>query len=163
MVRHIAASALATLFVALVPCHPAHADQSPATDLVVDRYEDGSHYQMKRPFRRSKVRAVTITEPAQAPMADEGDTRDCQRFVLSAALVKQYFARAEQVSAHAYMHGNDWSPCHVKGTLILADGRRADWGVQQLGSGYLVVQSRRYYFYCEDCRLTGLGLQPLVP
>lgn len=163
MVKPIVASILAMSMVALLPCHVAHADQSPTTGVIVDRYEDGSHYQMKRPFKRSKVRAVTITEPAQAPMTDEGDTRDCQRFVLSAALVRQYFARAEQVSARAYMHDNDWSPCHVKGTLMLADGRRADWGVQQLGSGYLIVQNRRYYFYCEDCRLTGLGLQPLVP
>lgn len=162
MVRPIAASILGTLMLILIPCHQVRADDLPATGLVVDRYEGGSHHQLKRPFKRSKVRTVTITEPVQAPMADEGVAQGCQRFVLSAALVKQYFSKAQQVSARAYMHDNDWSSCHVKGSLVLADGRRADWGVQQLGSGYLVVQNRRYYFYCEDCRLTGLGLQPLV-
>ncbi|HZF79143.1 MAG TPA: hypothetical protein VEZ89_05075, partial [Rubrivivax sp.] len=77
---------------------------------------------------------------------------------MTAAQVRQYFARARTVSQRAYSHEFDWSPCVASGTLTLADGRSAQWGVQQYGLGWLYINHRRTYFYCRKCSLVNLGV-----
>ncbi len=142
-------------------CSPAAIDPQ----LVNDSYEDGDNIHKPRPFKRSPVVSVVIAENATKSLAGASATDDCSGFVVTPALVKQYFRRARTVSSEGYRHQLDWSPCVANGTLKLADGRSADWGVQQLGLGWLYIDHRRYFFHCERCSLVFLGidLDPKVP
>lgn len=108
-------------------------------------------------LKRGPVRSVVIRFDGRRPLPSRTVLKGCDKFILSKAMVAQYFAKATQVSAAAYKHDNDWSPCDATGTARFADGRTFAWNIQQLGSGWLVLKQRKYYFNCEDCALTGLG------
>jgi hypothetical protein len=136
--------------------------QAAAAGPIADSYEDGANIHQPRPFKRSRVREVVIEENGTKSPAGQGAADDCSRFVVSEAQVRQYFARARTVSQRAYSHELDWSPCVASGTLSLADGRRAQWGVQQYGLGWLYIDQRRTYFHCKTCSLVNLEA-PLPP
>ena len=127
-------------------------------DFVVDSYEDGADIYKPRPFRRSAVRQVVIEENAAKSLPGQSASDDCRRFVVTAAQVRQYFARARTVSQRAYSHELDWSPCVASGKLTLTDGRSAQWGVQQYGLGWLTIDHRRTYFHCGKCSLVNLDV-----
>lgn len=141
-----------------------HTDVAAAPDpaMVLDSYEDGADIHKPRPYKRSPVRTVVIEANAAKSAAGQGSPDDCSRFVVTEAQVKQYFARARSVSQRAYSHDLDWSPCVASGSLTLADGRQAQWGVQQYGLGWLYIDHRRTYFHCGKCSLVNLGV-PLPP
>jgi hypothetical protein len=150
-------------FVLVLWCQSGAANIDPL--LVNDSYEQGDNVDKPRPFKRSAVVSVVITENATKSLAGASATDDCGGFVVTPKLVKQYFRRARAVSVQDYRHELDWSPCVAGGTLKLADGRLADWGVQQLGLGWLYINHRRHFFHCEKCSLVLLGadLDPKVP
>lgn len=136
---------------ALLLGQAAHAASDPG--FVVDRYEEGDRIQQPRPFKRSPVREVVIEENGAKSVAGKGTVDDCSRFLVTETQVRQYFARARTVSKRAYSDELDWSPCVANGTLKLADGRQARWGVQQYGLGWLYIDHRLTYFHCERCSL----------
>ncbi len=155
------AQALQVVWAATLLWHAGFATAA-GPEVIVDSYEDGADVHTPRPFRRSPVRTVVIEENAAKSAAGQGAPDDCGRFVVTEAQVKQYFARARTVSQRAYSHDLDWSPCVASGTLTLADGRQAQWGVQQYGLGWLYIDHRRTYFHCRRCSLVNLGV-PLPP
>jgi hypothetical protein len=138
----------------------------PDPQLVRDSYEEGDNIYKPRPFKRSAVASVVITENATLSVAGQGAADDCSGFLVTPKLIKQYFGRAKTVGFRDYSHTLDWSPCVANGNLILADGRRANWGVQQLGLGWLHINHRLHYFHCEEkCGvfLLGADLDPKLP
>lgn len=141
------------------------AAAEPDPQLVRDSYEDGDNIYKPRPFKRSAVVSVVITENATLSVAGQGAADDCSGFLVTPKLIKQYFGRARTVGLRDYSHTLNWSPCVANGTLVLADGRKANWGVQQLGLGWLHINHRLHYFHCEKCSLVLLGadLDPKVP
>ena len=149
MVKRLVARALLLLWAA-----GAAAVVDP--EFVSDSYEDGANTQKPRPYKRSPVVSVVIKENAAKSLPGQDTPDDCSRFVVTAAQVKQYYARARPVSKRAHSHELDWSPCVANGRLKLADGRSARWGVQQYGLGWLYIHHRLYYFHCEKCKLVQL-------
>lgn len=113
-----------------------------------DAYDDGSSLD-KRPYRKG---VVTTVRNETGPRSDA-----CAAFVIDRAMVREFFAKATQISAHDYLHEHTWSGCNAKGTLTFRDGRRGHWVVQQQGLGLLTLGGKKHYFVCEACRLTGLG------
>jgi hypothetical protein len=155
---HLQWLACGALMLLLLQPGDARAAPVSAGAPIVDSYEDGTKIQRPRPFKRSRVRDVLIEENGAKSLAAEGTPDDCSRFVVSEAQVRQYFARARTISQRAYSHELDWSPCVASGTLALADGRRAQWGVQQYGLGWLYIDQRRTYFHCRTCSLVNLAV-----
>jgi hypothetical protein len=151
-------------FVLLLSGLEAAAEPDP--QLVRDSYEEGDNVYKPRPYRRSAVATVVITENATKSLAGASATDDCSGFVVTPRLIKQYFGRAKTVGSRDYSHTLDWSPCVANGSLVLADGRKANWGVQQLGLGWLHINHRLYYFHCEKkcgVYLLGADLAPKLP
>jgi hypothetical protein len=149
----------ALLFAAtiLVGLGTAAADASPPADA---NYEDGALALKPRPYKRSAVASVVITENATKALAGKDMPDDCTRFVVTPQQIRQYFRRARPVSRRDFMHELDWSPCMAIGDLKLADGRTARWSVQQYGLGTLYIDHRSHYFHCEKCSLVNLLPEP---
>jgi hypothetical protein len=142
------------------------AAAEPDPQLVRDSYEEGDNIYKPRPYKRSAVATVVITENATLSVAGQGAADDCSGFLVTPRLIKQYFGRAKTVGSRDYSHTLDWSPCVANGSLVLADGRRANWGVQQLGLGWLHINHRLHYFHCEKrcgVYLLGVDLDPKLP
>ena len=122
-------------------------------DGAADRYENDWSYKV-RPWKREPVRQVTIEASGLGDDARDavGEPEPCSTFRPSEAQVAAYVARARRLSQRAFLHETDWSACHATGSLTLRSGGVAHWMLQRLGAGYMVIDGRRYYFNCSDCR-----------
>lgn len=76
----------------------------------------------------------------------------CARFRLTRRDVWTYLTTATRVDARAFHHDLSMSRCHARGTVTLADGRRARWFIdlERRGALYL-TGGRTLYFYCGAC------------
>lgn len=129
---------------------------------VDDAYDEGTNSD-KRPFKAGRLKSVAITADGRRAWDGAPTPDDCKGFVPSQSMLREYFGRAQQVSAQEYRHGEaPWSHCQATGSFVFRDGRQGGWAIQQHGLGYLVVGGKRSYFYCEACGLTGFGAADLV-
>ncbi len=76
----------------------------------------------------------------------------CASFRLTAADVREFFARAKRVSAMTYGHQLDASNCVVTGTAIMTNGVSGRWTIDLERRGeILLVDRTRQYYYCATC------------
>jgi hypothetical protein len=100
------------------------------------------------------VRSVQVQKQAQVSSAQAQPYSDCSRFRLSAANVRRYFARAQRVEDDRGESAVDRGPCEAEGTLRFADGTRAQWRIEQVGTATLVREGsgERITLFCTLCR-----------
>jgi len=60
----------------------------------------------------------------------------CANFRMNEAEVREFFAKADEISAHVREHGYDWLPCYVRGDLVL-DKKTATWEIQASATGWI--------------------------
>ena len=124
-----------------------------AEEYLPDRYDsDGDRYWSPRPYKKSPIKQIKITENGMKSNAGKGEPDDCSKFKVTEKAIKEYFAKAKVVSRGAYMHEINWSACYANGEIDFANGKSGKWGVQKLRSGYLFMDGKKYYFDCQKCR-----------
>jgi hypothetical protein len=106
------------------------------------------------PTKLAAPRRVHIEKQGQACGGIEPLDSDCRRFQLSARTVRRYFSRAMRVPAEEGEHAVDRGPCWASGTVSFADGRRAWWRIEQVGTATLVFDgsNEAMTLYCNRCR-----------
>ena len=124
-----------------------------AEEYIPDSYDIvGENYSAPRPYKRSPVKKVVVIENGMKSEAGKGMPDDCTKFKVTEKDIKEYFSKAIVVSAGAYMHEINWSPCYANGTTEFANGKSGKWGVQQYRAGYLYMDGKIYHFDCQRCR-----------
>lgn len=104
------------------------------------------------------VRQVHIERNAAASTPDAPTFSDCARFRMTPHLVRRYLRQAWRVSDDAAEHAVDRGPCEASGTLRFADGRRARWRIEQVGTATLVIGKQApVILACPDCRFAPFG------
>ncbi|TWB16641.1 hypothetical protein FBZ89_11351 [Nitrospirillum amazonense] len=72
--------------------------------------------------------------------SDGDETRErCARFHLSDKAATRWFAKAKEVTEHAWREELDWTQCFAKGTLTTADGKTYAWDLDRSGRGQVKV------------------------
>jgi hypothetical protein len=104
-----------------------------------------------------QVRAVTVLEQGRGSEQASGSGQpfaDCSKFTLSPALVRRYFTAAQRVVDARGESAVERGPCHATGTLRFADGRRAQWRIEQIGSATLQIagDAAPITLACPRCR-----------
>lgn len=105
------------------------------------------------PLALGDIATITIREQGAISPASSAPDVDCSGFVLKHEEVEAYFASATQISEQDYRHMIDWSPCYVAGSLVLANGKVGNWGIQQLRGGSVSFNDgSTVYMYCPSCK-----------
>jgi len=93
------------------------------------------------PRKKVKLPETYQIRNIHAGVAQEHDTqmvRDlCENFRMNEAEVREFFAKADEISAHVREYGYDWLPCYVRGELILDKKKTATWEIQASGTGWI--------------------------
>lgn len=80
------------------------------------------------------------------------DAGECQAFVLQEDGVRQVLEAGESISRNQYMHELPWSPCLVRGRVVLADGRLGTWTIRQYGTGSVLLDDGgELFLWCRTC------------
>ena len=106
------------------------------------------------PAQLPAVRSVRIEKQGQRSAGAAEPSVDCRRFRLSPPLVRRYFTRAQRVEDDRGEAAVDRGPCQAEGTLRFADGTRAHWRIEQVGTATLVRSGSQQALtlYCTRCR-----------
>lgn len=100
-----------------------------------------------------QFKKVTLTESGIKSVAGKNVTIRCDNFTLSQEELEAYFKRAKKVRQSDYRHRLDWSPCYVRGEIVLANGRVGKWTINQYkGSMVMMNDAETIYMYCPTCR-----------
>lgn len=130
MLRGVVAVASCTLAVACALSAPGHQASPAGAGLV--------------------VHTLAITENgAASPAVDPGE---CRGFVLDERTVRWVLEESEPISRDQYMHQLPWSPCLVRGRLVLADGREGTWTIRRYGTGSVLFDDGgEWFLLCATC------------
>jgi hypothetical protein len=89
------------------------------------------------PTGLAAVRSLVVEKVAQRAWLEKVQPPNCEAFAPDAAVMRRYLAQARRTDAGAVHHVLAESPCQASGRVRFADGRRAQWSVDQLGVGKL--------------------------
>lgn len=119
-----------------------------------DRCTKGSEFEPPLcPLHLQKISSVTIVENAAKAPVEPDKSVACDRFLLEEQHVRRYFAKARSTSGNDAHHTLDWSPCYASGKITFSDGRSAEWTMDQLRQGSLVMDDgKKTVLYCPDCK-----------
>lgn len=96
------------------------------------------------------VDTLEITENGVA--SPDVDPAECRTFVLDEGTVHAVLEESDSVGRDDYLHQLPWSPCLVRGRLVLADGRQGTWTVRQYGTGAVLFDDgHEWFFWCRTC------------
>ena len=136
-----------TAFACLTPAHCQAAELKPASCTVVTEYIPSLC-----PNTLTKIAGLTVEKtpaPTGVPQAGEAD---CRAFHLSPRQARRFFQSAkitDEANAH---HTLDWSACNANGTVIFANGQRAQWSINLMRTGRLVFENgQKIFMFCPDC------------
>lgn len=106
------------------------------------------------PTQLPVVRSVRVEKQGQRSAGPAEPLVDCSKFRLSPKLVRRYFARAQRVADDRGEAAVDRGPCDAEGTLRFADGTRAHWRIEQVGTATLLRSggTQPILLYCTRCR-----------
>jgi hypothetical protein len=106
------------------------------------------------PAQLPAVRSVRVERQGQRSAGAAETGLDCRRFRLSPPLVRRYLAHAQRVEDDRGEAAVDRGPCQVEGTLRFADGTRAQWRIEQVGTATLMRDgsTQAITLYCTRCR-----------
>ena len=92
------------------------------------------------------------------PLQKRWPKEDCRTFRPDLPALHRFWAQAGQVSSQAYMNYLDWAACGVSGTLILQDGRKAEWHVSAARMGTLHIEGepeeKALHLFCPGCNFS---------
>ncbi|MCE7032899.1 hypothetical protein LY625_09790 [Lysobacter sp. GX 14042] len=96
------------------------------------------------------VDAIQVTENGAA--SPDVDPAECRAFVLDEGMVRAALEEGESIGRDDYLHRLPWSPCLVRGRLVLTDGRQGTWTVRQYGTGSVLFDDgAEWFFWCRTC------------
>lgn len=106
------------------------------------------------PYRLTKVVKVTVRVPSVS--SDTGLSEDCSTFVITRKRATYFFNHAKIISNRARTHDKDMSYCHAEGTVMFANGDRADWTISRYGTAVMALTSgklkdRPISLFCAKC------------
>ncbi len=98
------------------------------------------------------INKITITEVGVKSIAGKDINISCEKFTLTQNDIEEYFNMAKRISKNDYRHMLDWSPCYVKGNIILDNGDTGEWGIHQYRGGTVTFGAdETIYMYCPEC------------
>jgi len=104
------------------------------------------------PLGLKDINKITITEVGVKSIAGRDTNISCESFSLTEDDVEEYFRMAKRVSKNDYRHMLDWSPCYVKGEIMLNNGDTGGWGIHQYRGGSVNFGTdETIYMYCPEC------------
>jgi len=104
------------------------------------------------PLELPPIQKVKVVRNAVKSEAETNPAVRCGAFRLTPALVRRYLSQAKTTTANAAHHTLDWSPCYATGRLTFADGRSAEWSIDNLRSGSLTIEGAEpVTLYCPAC------------
>ena len=114
---------------------------------------DPDYYKVM-PYRIGKIAKLTITSASQKSDYDEAE--DCRSFVMTPALIRDFFRHARPVSEAARMHEYDFSSCQAEGKVRFANGDEAAWLIWRGGTGLMLpsngkFKGKKIYLHCLKC------------
>ncbi|MCF6261433.1 MAG: hypothetical protein L3J98_14935 [Gammaproteobacteria bacterium] len=99
------------------------------------------------------INKITLIEVGVKSLAGKDLNISCKSFRLTKEDVEEYFHKAKKVSKNDYRHMLDWSPCYVKGEIILNNGDIGEWDIHQYKSGVINLGADKIiYMYCPSCK-----------
>ena len=105
----------------------------------------------------SKINKVTIQETGIKAEAAKDLPEDCKDFKMSVAEVRAYFKGTNSITEQHFNHTINWSPCYIRGSLSLRDGRHGEWTIQQYRGGRLTIGKTEHFLYCPSrCKAKAL-------
>ncbi len=105
-------------------------------------------------FVLPRITTMEVIENGARSSPTAEPTLDCAKFTLSTRQVARYFSKARQIKDESDSHHTlDWFPCYASGTLRLADGRQAEWVIEQGQTGTLTIAGeKKRFLYCSLCK-----------
>ena len=115
----------------------------------------GSEFEPRTcPLDLPHIARITILRNATKSTQETDPAVSCGGFKLTPKLVRRYLTHAKTVDPNDAHHTLDWSPCSASGELLLADGRRGRWHIEQLRAGTLTIgEADEQILYCPSCKL----------
>jgi hypothetical protein len=105
----------------------------------------------------TKISKVTISEMGIKAEAAKDMPEDCSGFKMTISEVHAYFKNTNTITEQHFNHTISWSPCYIRGSLTLKDGRAGEWTIQQYRGGRLSVGKNEFYLYCPTrCKAKAL-------
>lgn len=105
------------------------------------------------PLRLPAPRAIVVEKTAQQAWQEKVQPVSCRSFVVTAATVGQYLRRARRTDAQSVHFTLAESPCYASGRVRFADGRVAQWRIDQFAIGKLRFgDGKSVVLYCPACR-----------
>ena len=104
------------------------------------------------PLRLPRIKTLRIDTNAAKAVQETDPAVDCSAFKLQEKQVRRFFLRARTADENNAHHTLDWSACHASGTLSLANGKQAQWRIDQSRTGTLAIDGAEALFlYCPAC------------
>jgi hypothetical protein len=104
------------------------------------------------PIALPSITRLKVQKNGQKSTSPQGEASSCSDFKISKEGVRKFLKKAKQVSERDARETLDWSPCYAGGTIVFANGTKANWSVGQLRSGTIDFVGRgRVFLYCPDC------------
>jgi hypothetical protein len=96
-----------------------------------------------------------FTMPSDIPLTKFDDSEICKDFTLTEEDIREFFRdarRSNRMEAHEFIV----SRCRVSGDLILGDGRKAPFEIDQNRQGWMAPEKGTFlWFYCATCKNQG--------
>ena len=105
------------------------------------------------PLRLPAPRTIVVEKNAQQAWREKVQPVSCRSFVVTLAAVGQYLRRARRTDAQSVHYTLPESPCYASGWVRFADGRVAQWRIDQFAIGKLTFKDGKVVIlYCPACR-----------
>ncbi|AKJ32222.1 hypothetical protein AAW51_5531 [Caldimonas brevitalea] len=113
------------------------------------------------PLRLAPIVSISLRAERGGADARPAATEDCRRFRPSVEDVRHYLQTARELSSRDHRGPRPSAPCSVAGMVRFADGRTAQWRMQQdMGGTLSFVNGREHYLYCRTCQITAAPTLP---
>ncbi|MEA1650507.1 hypothetical protein UAJ10_15995 [Nitrospirillum sp. BR 11164] len=87
------------------------------------------------------IKSVHVDQAGIWREKSDGDEakETCARFHLGDKAATRWFAKAKEVTEHAWREELDWTQCFATGTLTTTDGKTYSWDLDRSGRGQVKI------------------------